>query len=178
VPFARFHSYPKRSAICYTHKWGIPVYTWNNENITGLAAFKSYVGLWFSQGALLGDDLKLLVNANEKKTKAMRQMRFTSKNEINADIIEQYVFESVENFKAGLKIKPDLQKPLIIPDILSSFLRQNSVINEAWNELSLSNKREYAEFISEAKKEETQLKRLAKIKPMILERKGLNDKYK
>ena len=167
-----------KTGLNETLKWGTPTYTWNNENITGLAAFKSYVGLWFYQGALLKDDPKLLVNANEKITKTMRQMRFTSKSEINADIIEQYVFESVENFKAGIKIKPDLQKPLCVPDIMATFLKQNSVIEEVWNQLSLACKREYAEYISDAKKEETQLKRLEKIKPMIQERKGLNDKYK
>jgi uncharacterized protein YdeI (YjbR/CyaY-like superfamily) len=38
--------------------------------------------------------------------------------------------------------------------------------------------REYCEYISEAKRDATKLKRLEKIIPMIIEGVGLNDKYK
>ena len=38
-----------------TVKWGAPCYTLNGKNVVGLGAFKSYVGLWFFQGALLKD---------------------------------------------------------------------------------------------------------------------------
>ncbi|MEL7473318.1 MAG: YdeI/OmpD-associated family protein, partial [Planctomycetota bacterium] len=38
--------------------------------------------------------------------------------------------------------------------------------------------RQYNEHVSEAKREETKLKRVEKIKPMILEGVGLHDKYK
>ena len=44
----------------------------------------------------------------------------------------------------------------------------------------ISGDREYtrAEYISDAKRDETKVKRLAKIMPMIQEGKGLNDKYR
>ena len=38
--------------------------------------------------------------------------------------------------------------------------------------------REYAEYIADAKREETKSKRLEKIIPMILANQGLNDKYR
>ena len=46
-------------------KWGAPCFTWNGKNIVGVGAFKSYFGLWFHQGALLKDDRKVLINAQE-----------------------------------------------------------------------------------------------------------------
>lgn len=55
-------------------KWGAPCYTSNGENVVGIGAFKSYFGLWFFQGALLRDDQKVLVNAQEGKTKALRRL--------------------------------------------------------------------------------------------------------
>ncbi|NJO87983.1 MAG: DUF1801 domain-containing protein, partial [Chloroflexia bacterium] len=61
-----------------TIKWGAPTYTFNGKNIVGLGAFKSYVGLWFHQGALLADPEKKLINAQEGTTKALRQWRFNS----------------------------------------------------------------------------------------------------
>ncbi|MBK7633096.1 MAG: hypothetical protein IPJ13_01585 [Saprospiraceae bacterium] len=47
--------------------------------MVGLAAFKSYTGIWFFQGGLLDDKQQFLMNAQEGKTKAMRQWRFFSK---------------------------------------------------------------------------------------------------
>ncbi len=54
-------------------KWGAPCYTHNGKNVVGVGAFKSYFGLWFHQGALLKDDNNVLINAQEGKTKALRQ---------------------------------------------------------------------------------------------------------
>ena len=59
-----------------TVKWGMPVYMVDGEIVTGLGSFKSYAGIWFYQGALLKDKHKKLINAQENKTNAMRQMRF------------------------------------------------------------------------------------------------------
>lgn len=50
-------------------KWGAPCYTCKGKNVVGLGAFKSYFGLWFHQGALLKDDQKVLINAQEGVTK-------------------------------------------------------------------------------------------------------------
>ena len=54
-----------------TIKWGVPVYTLNDKNVLGMGAFKSYVGIWFFQGAFLDDPQKKLINAQEGKTKAL-----------------------------------------------------------------------------------------------------------
>lgn len=43
-----------------TIKWGVPTYTLDGKNIIGLGAFKSFAALWFFQGALLNDPLKVL----------------------------------------------------------------------------------------------------------------------
>ena len=65
-----------------TKKWGAPVYTMEGKNIAGMAASKSYVTIWFYQGALLKDKEKKLINAQEGITKALRQWRFSSEEEI------------------------------------------------------------------------------------------------
>lgn len=39
-----------------TVKWGAPAYIFKGKNVVGIGAFKSYVGLWFHQGALLKDE--------------------------------------------------------------------------------------------------------------------------
>ena len=58
-----------------TIKWGGPCYTLNGKNLVGLGSFKSYVGLWFHQGALLADKHQVLVNAQQGRTRAISAMR-------------------------------------------------------------------------------------------------------
>ena len=64
-----------------TYKWSFPVYTYQGKNIAGLGAFKNHFGVWFFQGSLLEDKGGYLMNAQEGKTKAMRQWRFENENE-------------------------------------------------------------------------------------------------
>jgi len=162
-----------------TIKWGAPTYTYDGKNIVGLAAFKNYCGLWFFQGALLKDAQKVLLNAQEGKTKAMLQWRFNSMKEIDVTLIKSYALEAIENQKAGKVIKPQRNtKPLVIPDQLQNELERNPKLKEKFEAFSLSHKREYANYILEAKKEETKQNRLTKIIPMILEEIGLHDKYR
>jgi len=163
-----------------TIKWGVPVYTFEGKNIVGTAAFKSYVGLWFFQGALLKDKKKKLINAQEGKTKALRQWRFNSVKEIEAEseTIKLYLEEAILNQKQGKEIKPERKKPIEIPKELNDFFKKDKKVKESFNSLSLSKQREYAEYISEAKRDETKHKHLFKIVPLILKGKGLNDKYR
>ncbi len=159
-------------------KWGTPIYTYNGKNVAGMAAFKSYVGLWFHQGALLKDPKKKLINAQEGITKALRQWRFTSIKEIDEKLIRTYLKEAIQNVKEGKEIKPNRDKPVIIPKELSTRFKKTPSSLKAFNGLSKGKQREYTEYIMEAAKPETKVRRIEKILPMILKGVGLNDKYK
>lgn len=161
-----------------TVKWGMPCYTLNGKMVVGLGAFKSFVALWFFQGALLSDEKNLLVNAQNGRTKALRQWRFSSKTEIDSALIKAYVKEAIELQVKGLQIKPDRNKPLILPAQLEEALAKNENAHAGFKGLSKGKQREYADYVSDAKREETKAKRIAKIIPMIVEGLGLNDQYK
>lgn len=162
-----------------TIKWGIPVYTNGTDNVAGMAAFKSYVGIWFYQGALLKDETGKLIVAQEGVTKALRQWRFESYEEIEngRDTIIAFVKESVDNFAKGKIIKPSRGSELVLPEDLNARLDADPSLKKAFENLSLSRRRDYAEHIATAKREETRNARLEKIIPMILRGEGLNDKY-
>lgn len=160
-----------------TVKWSAPVYTLNNKNVIGLGAFKKHFGIWFFNGVFLEDKQNLLVNAQEEKTKALRQIRFESVKEIDKNIVLAYVKEAIENQKLGKEVKPDRsKKETIIPQELKAILA--SELKTSFESLSAYKQREYCEYISSAKREATKQTRLEKIKPMILQGVGLNDKYK
>ena len=162
-----------------TVKWSAPVYTVNGKNVLGLGAFKNHFGIWFFNGVFLKDEYNLLVNAQENKTKALRQMRFESIEQIDKTIVLQYVKEAIENQKLGKEIKPERnKKETIIPEELNLVLNSNKDLKSAFENLSPYKQREYCEYIDSAKREATKQTRLEKITPMILQGIGLNDKYK
>lgn len=162
-----------------TIKWSAPVYTINNKNVLGLGAFKNHFGIWFFNGVFLKDKHNLLINAQENKTKALRQMRFESVSEIDKHIVLDYIKEAIENQKLGKEIKPDRnKKDTIIPKELNDLLVKNKDLKNSFESLSPYKQREYCEYIDSAKREATKQTRLEKITPMILKNIGLNDKYK
>lgn len=162
-----------------TLKWSAPTYTVNGKNVLGIGAFKHHFGLWFFNGVFLKDEKKLLVNAQEGKTKALRQMRFTSIEDINKNTVLAYVKEAIENQKLGKEVKPNrTKKEIIIPEELQHELNKDTTLNLNFNKLTPYKQREYCEYIDTAKREATKISRLEKIKPMILQCIGLHDKYK
>lgn len=169
----------RQTGMQETVKWGGPVFTHGGKNIVGLGAFKDYVGLWFFNGGLLSDSAGKLQDPGEDRSKAMRQWRFYSVQQVVEDrnIILAYLKEAMENSARGLVVKPT-PKPKIESEMLNQALNANDALKNAYMALAPSKQREYAEYIASAKRETTQNQRLAKILPMILEGKGLNDKYK
>lgn len=173
----QLHAIIRKTPLVETTKWGGPVYTYNNKNVLGIGGFKSYFGIWFYNGVFLKDEKKLLINANEENTKSLRQMRFNSANEIDEKLILAYIKEAIEIEEKGLAI-PKEKKETIIPEILQNELDKNSELLAKFNTFSPYKQREFIEHITSAKQEKTQMARLEKIIPMILEEKGLNDKYR
>lgn len=107
-----------------TIKWGGPVYTLNGKNLIGIGAFKNHSALWFFQGALLQKNTHLLVNAQERKTKALRQIRFQEDSKIDKKELLKYIDKTLSLHKQGKEIKPDVKKEILIPSELFNLLNQ------------------------------------------------------
>ena len=161
-----------------TIKWGAEVFTYNGKNVVSYGGFKNYFMLWFFNGVFLEDKYKVLVNAQEGKTKSLRQWRFTSIDEIDENKITEYINEAIEIEKKGLKISPDKFVAIPISEILEKEIKNDKTLKSAFEKLTPGKQKEYIVYINEAKQEATKLKRLEKIKIMILQGIGLNDKYK
>lgn len=164
-----------------TFKWSFPTYTLNNKNVLAICKFKNHFGIWFFNGVFLNDSHKVLENAQKGKTKAMRHWKFTKIDEIDKTILDIYINEAIENQRRGIELPP-LKKERTsnpkIPLLLSNAFMHNPKAKSAYSNLSPYKQKEYVEYISSAKQEKTKTSRLAKILPMIMEGKGLNDKYR
>ncbi len=159
-------------------KWGGPCYTYDGKNVVGMAGFKSYFGLWFHQGALLRDQKNVLINAQEGKTKTLRQWRMQTAREIKPAIIKSYVKEAIKLVKQGKQVAPARKDPFVVPAELMKALRSNKKAGNKFKSLRLGLQREYADYVADAKREETKLRRIEKILPMIGAGAGLHDKYR
>lgn len=161
-----------------TVKWGAPAYTINGKNVVGLGAFKSYTGLWFYQGALLNDPQKVLVSATNGQTRAMRQWRFHSFDEIDPELVLRYVNEAIENQKQNREIKAERNKPVVVPEELKEAFEADASLKQQYETFTAGKRREFANYISQAKQEKTRQSRLKKVIPLIQQNIGLNDKYR
>ena len=166
------------SGLEETVKWGMPTCTGFGKNVVGLGAFKGYVGLWFFQGALIDDSEGYLMNAQTGKTKAMRQWRFRSLDEIRKKEILNYIKQAIENAKQGKEIKPERNKSIDIPKELMNAFEQDKTLKESFDGMSKTKRRELAEHVGAAKRQETRDRRLMTVIDLIKEGKGLNDNYR
>ena len=166
-----------KTELVETIKWGAPIYVYNKRNVIGLGGFKDYFTIWFLNGVFLKDEKKRLINAQEDKTKSMRQWRFTSKDEVNEKEVLEYILQAIENEKQGKIIKPS-KKEAIVSELLQKEMDLSPSLAEAFQKFSPYKQYEFLEYIETAKQEKTKLSRIEKVIPMILENVGLNDKYR
>lgn len=160
-----------------TLKWNMPTYTIKGKNVITLSAFKSHAGLWFHQGSFLSDPDGVLQNVQEGKTKGMRHWKWDVGDEIPAEKVVAYIQEAIENELAGKRIKIKRGTPVYeIHPLFAKALKENKA-EGAFQEFSKSKQKDFAEYITSAKRESTKENRIAKIIPMILRGEGLNDKY-
>lgn len=160
-----------------TLKWGAPTYTIDSKNVLGIMAFKNHFGIWFFNGVFLKDPQNVLETAQDK-TKGMRHLRFRSVGEINLPLVTAYIEEAIANQKKGLSIVPKKAVKRKIPDLLRDSLEQDPPLKAQFDALTPFKRREFCEYIEDAKQTKTKVSRMEKIIPMIRKGIGLNDKYR
>jgi uncharacterized protein YdeI (YjbR/CyaY-like superfamily) len=168
----------RRTTLIPLKKWGVDVYTHNGKNVLSYGGFKDFCSIWFYNGVFLKDELNVLVNASEGKTKSLRQWRFSSIDEINERQILAYIREAITIEEQGLKLPRKHDSEVEMPELLRAHLTKDSAFLSAFESLTKGRQKEYAQHIAAAKQDTTKLKRIEQIKPMILSGVGLNDKYK
>jgi uncharacterized protein YdeI (YjbR/CyaY-like superfamily) len=163
-----------------TYKWNFPTYTLDGKNVLSICKFKQHFGIWFFNGVFLSDKKKVLQNAQEGKTQAMRHWKFNSIEEIDEKSVLAYINEAIENQKKGIQLISKKKAPVsfTMPVELKTALKNDLNAHKSFKKLAPYNRKEYAEYIASAKQDKTKKSRLEKILPMIRKGEGLNDKYK
>lgn len=157
-------------------KWGVPCYTFNDNNIVLIHGFKDYCAILFHKGVLLQDAKGLLIQQTENVQSA-RQLRFTTLNEIVKleKLIKAYIYEAIEVEKAGLKVT--LKKPAEFKMAEEFKIKLDEIpeLKNAFESLTPGRQRGYLLHFAAAKQAKTRESRVEKWIPQILLGKGLED---
>ena len=142
-----------------TMKWSMPFFDYKGP-VCQIAAFKQHCSFGFWKGSLLSDPHHLL-----EKNDAMGHFgRITSLTDLPSDeILMQYIQEAVELNEKGVKlskVKNTVKASLVVPGYFSELLREHPQAETQFNNYSYSHKKEYLEWITEAKTEGTRQKRM------------------
>jgi len=162
-----------------TMKWSMP-YFMHNGILCSMAAFKNHCSFRLWKGALLFGNGRA---AGNKQDEGMGQFgRINAISDLPREkVLIGYIKEAVRLNKTGVKLtprpKPKEKKELIVPSELMSALKENKRALAAFENFSYSHKKEYVEWITEAKREETRKKRVATAIEWMTEGKSRHWKY-
>jgi uncharacterized protein YdeI (YjbR/CyaY-like superfamily) len=157
-----------------TMKWSFPHFDYKGEMMCSMASFKGHCAFGFWKGSLvLGD------KATEG---AMGQLgRITSIEDLPSEkTLTSYVKKAAKLNDEGVKAEraPRRAKAAVeVPEDLTRALKKNKKALTAFEAFPPSHKREYVEWIVEAKGEDTRKRRLESAVEWIAEGKPRNWKY-
>ena len=163
-----------------TMKWSFPHFEYYNRTVCSMASFKHHCAFTFWKAKLMKDPHKIFPKTKE----AMGHLgQIKSLKDLPADkIMIEYIKEAANLNKKGVKLpqrkKPKEKKELVIPDFLAQALGKNKKAFKTFNDFSYSHKKEYLEWVTEAKTEGTRNKRLATTIRWLSEGKDRNWKYR
>ena len=158
-----------------TMKWNMPHFEYRDGIFCRMAAFKAHCTFGFWLGALLKIDSSL--------TKAMGQFgRITSLADLPGDksfaaTIRAAMKLHDDGVKAPARMRPAEKKELIVPACFLAAVRKNKQAFTTFEAFSSSKRKEYIEWITEAKTAATRDKRLAQAVEWMAEGKVRNWKY-
>lgn len=160
-----------------TLKWGMPSFLYQGQILCGMAAFKQHASFGFWQGAnIVGPDGRKGEEAMGQFGRLTRVADLPGKRELGA-----YVKQAMALIDAGVK-RPGTKSaqpkpPVDVPDDLAAALKKNAKARKTFEDFAPSHRREYVEWITEAKREATRLKRIEQTVEWLAEGKQRNWKY-
>ncbi|MBP7513996.1 MAG: YdeI/OmpD-associated family protein [Flavobacteriales bacterium] len=161
-----------------TWKWNSPHFDHQGIMI-GLQAFKEHIAVWFHKGALIKDPKKLFEKLPKGEEKGMRSYKLHEGDTINeaafVDLVKQAVALNVKGTKLT-DAKP-AKKALVLPEDLGSVLHKDPTAWANWEAFSYSHKKEYIEWVTDAKQEETRKRRIAQALEKIREGESKEEKH-
>ena len=155
-------------------KWGMPAFMYKGEILAHMAAFKAHASFGFWRGGqVVGEE-------NEQQSGMGQFGRLETVDDLpEPGALAELIRKAVALADAG--VKPVRNKttraPAEAPDELIAALEENDAAAATFESFSPSCRREYIEWIADAKRSETRAKRVAQAIEWMAEGKKRNWKY-
>lgn len=163
-------------AVEETMKWSSPHFDYKGQMLCGMAAFKEHAAVNFWKAALidgLGPDSGGNARGNLGKITSLKDLP-------SKQTLAGYIKAAMKLNEAGVMVKRPKTKAkpeAAVPKELTAALAKNKKAKAAFENFSVSQRREYCEWIEEAKREETKAARVSQAVEWIAEGKSRNWKY-
>jgi uncharacterized protein YdeI (YjbR/CyaY-like superfamily) len=157
-----------------TLKWSSPSYMYKGKILAGMAAFKAHAVFGFWSGSLV-------LEADPEQKSAMGQFgRLTSVDELPPRaMLIALTHKAMKLIDDGVKPPRDKHKkpPFTVPQDLRAAIDALPAAKATFDAFPPSQQREYADWVADAKRDETRAKRLAQSVEWLAEGKRRNWKY-
>lgn len=160
-------------------KWGFPHFDYKGMMVS-MAAFKQHCAFTFYKGDLMNDPHGVL---DKERSESMGQLgKLTQLEDLPSDeIMIALIREAMRLNDEGIKMpprgKPEGPKELEVPDWFMEALKTNAKALETFERFSYSMKKEYVQWVMEARREETRQSRMQTAIEWMAEGKQRNWKY-
>lgn len=163
-----------------TMKWSFPHFDYKGQMMCSMAAFKQHAVMGFWKGSLMKDPM-LMENARSETSMGHLGQLKTLKDLPSDKKISNWVKEAMRLNDEGIKVAAKPKAPAtqaVAPDYFIAALKKNKKAFLFFQEFSNSAKKEYIEWVTEAKTEITRQQRLATAVEWMSEGKSRHWKYK
>ena len=162
-----------------TIKWSFASFDYKGP-MCSMASFKQHCAFGFWKASLMKD--KSLVSNAESESAMGHYGKITSLKDLPSDKnIIAHIKEAMMLNEKGIKLPPKkitaAKKEVVVPDYFLKQLQKNKKAFTTFNNFSPSHKREYVEWITEAKTDETKKRRMKSAIEWMSEGKSRNWKY-
>ena len=161
--------------VVETIKWNFPHFE-HKGVLCSMASFKQHCSFGFWKG-------DLIFGKRDRQEEAMGQFgRLTAVTDLpNDKILTGYIKKAAQLNEAGIKkpapARAKVKGELVVPDYFSAALSKNKKARVTFEDFSYSHRKEYVEWVVEAKREATRQQRLKTAIEWLAQGKSRHWKY-
>jgi uncharacterized protein YdeI (YjbR/CyaY-like superfamily) len=158
-------------------KWGMPAFSYHGTLLI-VGAFREHVAVNFWKGkSIFGDDKPAQEREGMGSLGKIHSLDELPNDRLFKSYLKKAVEYNVEHEKSPLKVARKRKPDLAVPPYLSAALLKNKKAGAGFDGLTPGKRREYIEWLEEAKTEATRDKRLEQTLEWVAEGKSRNWKY-
>jgi uncharacterized protein YdeI (YjbR/CyaY-like superfamily) len=159
-----------------TMKWSMPHFDYKGV-MCGMAAFKEHCAFGFWKEALIFNRDGGTEKAGMGSFGSIKSLADLPNEKTLVGYVKKAAALNEAGIKAPGRTQPKKREPLEVPDDFNTALKKNGKARKTFESFPPSKRREYLEWVTEAKREETRKERLATSIQWLAEGKARHWKY-